>query len=130
MNIQKTFEEVFAIVQQMNAEFDNELVSSEDIEDMKSTIHVFLPKYLGYLQDGIAEMSSLNIDSLDNKAEQPSEESFAKLIVGFSNTYYLFEEMDELLTKLNRNFLLKSHMTTLEELQKPYFLSQDENKEL
>lgn len=130
MNIQKTFEEVFAIVQQMNAKFDNELVSSEDIEDMKSTIHVFLPTYLGYLQDGIVEMSSLNIDSLDNNAEQPSEESFAKLIVGFSNTYYLFEEMDELLTKLNRNFLLKNHVTTLEELQKPYFLSQDENKEL
>ena len=91
------------------------LLREESIRDIDNTINIFLKKYEDRFYEGLRLFNKMDITTISSSENSDYTIAFYNLLTGIRGIIDCFDDFDDILVELNKNFMYQSGEITKEE---------------
>ncbi|MDT1940253.1 MULTISPECIES: hypothetical protein [Carnobacterium] len=105
-------ESIYNIYDKLNKNFDNKLINTGELRDLKENVIDCLEKDFEYLKKGLAEFEKLNFEELTSSKDSLYTLGVVNLSKGLVNIIGDLQDLEETLNNMNRKFMLLSNEIT------------------
>ena len=91
------------------------LLREESIRDIDNTINIFLEKYEDRFYEGLRLFNKIDITTISSSENSDYTIAFYNLLTGIRGIIDCFDDFDDILVELNKNFMYQSGEITKEE---------------
>lgn len=121
-------ESIYNIYDKLNKNFDNKLINTGELRDLKENVIDCLEMDFEYLKKGLAEFEKLNFEELTSSKDSLYTLGVVNLSKGLVNIIGDLQDLEETLNNMNRKFMLLSNEITEEEYNKSLEIITKTNK--
>ena len=121
-------ESIYNIYDKLNKNFDNKLINTGELRDLKENVIDCLEMDFEYLKKGLAEFEKLNFEELTSSKDSLYTLGVVNLSMGLVNIIGDLQDLEETLNNMNRKFMLLSNEITEEEYNKSLEIITKTNK--
>ncbi|WP_259334900.1 hypothetical protein [Streptococcus parasanguinis] len=114
MNMKEVLEKLYQVCSSLNDKFNGEFLNQEDLDDFIDDIQSDWDSSVDQLKTGLEFLES-QMHSIESSENESYTNGILETIWGLRRLEVLLDDADELLTNLNKKFLLQSGEITQEE---------------